>query len=217
VASAHGDLMDGLYRYQRHIYDASRAYYLLGRDHLLRSIEADCGEVLEIGCGTGRNLIAAAKAYPKARFWGLDISAAMLETAGRNVARAGLASRIRLARADAAQFESETLFGVAAFHRVFFSYSLSMIPDWPGAFERGLLALKPEGSLHAVDFGALEGLPRLCRKGLYAWLEHFHVRPIADDAGALARIAARHGARLVPASLFKGYAWYAEVARPPLP
>jgi S-adenosylmethionine-diacylgycerolhomoserine-N-methlytransferase len=216
VAVTHGDLMDGLYRYQRHIYDASRTYYLLGRDHLLRSIDAGCGEVLEIGCGTGRNLIAAAKAYPRATFHGLDVSAAMLETAGRSVARAGLAGRIHLAKADAAQFESETLFGVAAFHRVFFSYSLSMIPDWPGAFERGLLALKPGGSLHAVDFGALEGLPRFCRKGLYAWLEHFHVCPIADDAGALARIAARHGAGLSVASLFKGYAWYAEMARRPL-
>ena len=72
--------MDGIYRYQRFIYDATRRYYLLGRDRLIERpwrcpTAAAC---LEIGCGTARNLIKAARRYPAARLYGLDVSEAML-------------------------------------------------------------------------------------------------------------------------------------------
>ena len=40
----------------------------------------------------------------------------------------------------------------------FFSYSLSMIPDWRGAIDRGWAAVAPGGSLHIVDFGQCENL-----------------------------------------------------------
>ena len=45
--------MDRMYRNQRLIYDATRAYYLLGRDQMLRGLGAGPGDkVLEVGCGT---------------------------------------------------------------------------------------------------------------------------------------------------------------------
>ncbi|TIQ66810.1 MAG: SAM-dependent methyltransferase, partial [Mesorhizobium sp.] len=31
--------MDGVYRWQRHIYDLTRKYYLLGRDRLISGLE----------------------------------------------------------------------------------------------------------------------------------------------------------------------------------
>ena len=47
-------------------YDASRRYYLLGRDRLLDQLAPPPGgSILEIGCGTGRNLIGAARRYPR--------------------------------------------------------------------------------------------------------------------------------------------------------
>jgi len=50
--------MDRMYRHQRHIYDASRKFYLLGRDALITGLAPPKGgTILEIGCGTGRNLI----------------------------------------------------------------------------------------------------------------------------------------------------------------
>jgi S-adenosylmethionine-diacylgycerolhomoserine-N-methlytransferase len=92
-------LMDRMYRHQRHVYDLTRKYYLAGRDEAILRLEARPGDtVLEIGCGTGRNLIKAARAYPEARVFGLDVSREMLETAAASIARAGLASRIASAR-----------------------------------------------------------------------------------------------------------------------
>ena len=74
--------MDSTYRVQRYFYDVTRKYYLLGRDRLLREMNVQPGEtVLEVGCGTGRNLIILARRHPDARFFGLDASASMLETA----------------------------------------------------------------------------------------------------------------------------------------
>ena len=53
-------LMDRMYRRQRHIYDLSRKFYLLGRDEAIARLRPAPGDkVLEIGCGTGRNLVKA--------------------------------------------------------------------------------------------------------------------------------------------------------------
>ena len=61
---SHGAHMDGIYRYQRYIYDATRKYYLLGRDRMLDGLDPpERGTILEVGCGTGRNLILAAKRH----------------------------------------------------------------------------------------------------------------------------------------------------------
>ena len=94
-ASGHASLMDAVYRRQRHVYDLTRKYYLLGRDRLLSALDVPSdGTVLELGCGTGRNIVLAARRYPAARFFGLDISAAMLETAQGSLMREGIASLI---------------------------------------------------------------------------------------------------------------------------
>ena len=160
-ASGHASLMDAVYRHQRHIYDLTRKYYLLGRDRLLRGLDVPTdGTVLELGCGTGRNIVLAARLYPDARFFGLDISAAMLETAAAGLAREALAGRAKLAQGDATDFDALALFGRNRFDRVFISYALSMIPGWEAAIDRALQSLAPGGSLHIVDFGQQERLPR---------------------------------------------------------
>src|SRR5262245_23648909 len=105
--ATHAELMDGLYRWQRHIYDLTRKYYLLGRDRLIAGLNVPAGgTVLELGCGTGRNLILAARRYPDAHFFGLDISSEMLETARVSIGREGLAERVMLAKGDATDFDA---------------------------------------------------------------------------------------------------------------
>ena len=177
---SHSGLMDRVYRHQRYVYDFTRKYYLFGRDRLIAGLALKPGESLvEIGCGTARNLIAIAHAYPEAQLYGLDASEAMLETARAAIRRAGLESRIHLAQGLAenlspAQFERET------FENVLFSYSLSMIPDWRAALATGSKSLSPDGRLHVVDFGDLTGLPGPASAVLKAWLRLFHVTPRAE-------------------------------------
>ena len=89
----HGRLMDRVYRRQRHFYDLTRRYYLLGRDRLIENLAPPPdATVLEVGCGTGRNLVCAARRHPQAEFFGVDISREMLATARRAAARAASAA-----------------------------------------------------------------------------------------------------------------------------
>lgn len=176
--SGHDSLMDKVYRNQRHLYDFTRKYYLFGRDSLIAGLDLEHGErVLEIGCGTARNLIAMARRYPRARFYGLDASTEMLKTAAQAVERAGLNDRIRLVHGFAEQ-ASPALFGEdKPFDRAIFSYSLSMIPDWEQALSVAQSALSPAGRIHVVDFGDFDGLPRPLAGLLRRWLALFHVEP----------------------------------------
>ena len=202
---SHAALMDRTYRYQRRIYDATRAAYLLGRDHLIAQLSPPAGgTVLEIACGTGRNLQHIARRYPQRRLYGLDISNEMLRSA-----RDKLGGQAVLAQGDACRFDAADLFGRPVFDRIIFSYSLSMIPDWHGAIGQALDHLAPGGSLHIVDFGRQHRLPAVARRGLNAWLAHFHVTPRHDLAPVLRAQAATRGLRAETCDLRRSYAQYA--------
>ena len=207
-------LMDRMYRHQRHIYDLSRKYYLFGRDEAIGRLKPLPGDtVLEIGCGTGRNLIRAARAYPQAYFFGLDVSREMLGAAAASIARARLSSRIVIAQADATAFDSQALFGHAHFDRVLISYALSMIPCWRGALGQALDVVAPGGSLHCVDFGDCAGLPGPFRTALRRWLAAFDVSPRDDLAEALGALSASRGLTSTTEAWRRGYAVLAVASR----
>lgn len=212
MTAAHGELMDRVYRTQRHIYDLTRKYYLLGRDGLIAELAPPRGgSVLEIGCGTGRNLIAVGKAWPEAQLFGVDISDAMLATARTSLARAGLDAV--LARGDACDFDPQALFGRATFDRVFISYALSMIPDWKVALVHAASCVAPGGRLEVVDFGQQDRLPRVWRRTLFGWLAQFHVAPRAELAPMIAGLARETGSAGHCRSLYRGYAIRGGIAR----
>lgn len=188
-SAGHATLMDEVYRGQRHIYDFTRKYYLFGRDTLIAGLAARPGmRVLEVACGTGRNLAKIGRAWPGVRLFGLDISAEMLKSA-----RAAVGDEARLGEGDACAFEPAALLGEPAFERIVLSYSLSMIPDWETALEHAAGQLAPGGSLHVVDFGDLQGLPGPFQTLLRSWLAKFHVEPRAALPTVAARIAAARG------------------------
>lgn len=211
----HSRLMDRVYRRQRHFYDLTRRYYLLGRDRLIAELAPLPGmTVLEVGCGTGRNLVHAAKSHPQAELYGMDISHEMLDSARRAAARAGGAAAIRLAWGDATRFNPYLAFGVSRFDRIYMSYTLSMIPDWQATLAQGICNLAPGGSLHIVDFGQQERLPRWFRAVLRGWLAKFHVTPRGDLERVLRALAQKLGAELDFRPLYGGYAWYAVLRLP---
>ena len=212
AVSANASLMDGIYRHQRHIYDLTRRYYLLGRNDLIAALDPPAGgSVLEIGCGTARNLTLAARRYPEARLFGIDISAEMLKSAAATVSRNGIGNRVRLAQGDATRFDAESLFGEARFDRVFLSYSLSMIPGWEAALREAIMAVAPGGELHVVDFGQQSALPGWFGKALRAWLARFHVTPRSSLHEVLAAIAAENQGELRFATLYRDYARIASI------
>jgi len=174
----HAALMDQVYRHQRHFYDFTRKYYLLGRDRMVRDLTAKAGDsIVEIGCGTARNLIRIAQLYPGTRLYGLDASAEMLQTAKEAVERAQLSDRVTLVYALAEDL-SPGLFGRdEPFDHIIFSYSLSMIPDWRLALDRAAACVEPRGFVHVVDFGDLAGMWGIAARALRGWLNLFHVVP----------------------------------------
>jgi S-adenosylmethionine-diacylgycerolhomoserine-N-methlytransferase len=209
------DRMNRMYRRQRHIYDGTRRYYLLGRDQLIAHLKPEAGaNVLEVGCGTGRNLVLAAGRFPAARWFGIDISTEMLTSAITAIARRGLTSRIKVAHGDATAFDPELLFGIPSFDHVMISYSLSMIPNWKGVLEAAISRLKPGGRLHIVDFGRQERLPGIARALLLRWLKLFDVTPRDDLEHVLSAMAATSGAELRFERPFRGYAQYAVLTLP---
>ncbi|WP_029587084.1 class I SAM-dependent methyltransferase [Bradyrhizobium sp. URHD0069] len=208
--------MNRMYRRQRHIYDGTRRYYLLGRDQLIADLRPAAGaNVLEIGCGTGRNLVLAARLHPEARFFGIDVSTEMLTSAISAISRRGLADRIRLAHGDGTAFDPQALFGVPTFDYVMISYSLSMIPDWRRVLQAAVTRLKPGGRLHIVDFGDLERLPNVARALLRRWLALFDVTPRDDLERVLSAMADATGAHVKFERPFRGYAQCAVLTLPP--
>jgi S-adenosylmethionine-diacylgycerolhomoserine-N-methlytransferase len=207
--------MNRMYRLQRHIYDVTRRYYLLGRDQMITDLRpADGASVLEIGCGTGRNLVLAAKCFPAAYFFGVDVSTEMLTSARSAISRHGLAQRIRVAHADATAFDPQFSFGIPSFDHVMISYSLSMIPDWEQVLHTAIDHLNPGGQLHVVDFGGQERLPGVTRSLLLRWLALFEVTPRDYLEQALLALAKACGARLKFERPFRGYAQYAVLTKP---
>ena len=206
---SHAALMDETYRHQRLIYDVTRRFFLLGRDFLIDNLNPGTGaRILEVACGTGRNLQVILKRHPDCALYGLDISDEMLRTALEK-----LHMRAHLVRADACNFEAGEIFGTARFDRIILSYSVSMIPDWQRALETAARHLAPGGQLHVVDFGDQSGLPRWFRRGLRRWLAKFHVTPRTDLAEALAAIAARQGCTMVHQTRLRGYAQHGVLTR----
>ena len=202
----HAELMDDVYRGQRFIYDLTRKYYLLGRDRLIAEMDVpDGGTVLEIGCGTGRNLAKLGRVWPECRLYGLDISAEMLKSAASTMAQAKMEQRTALARGDAANFDADALFGRRKFDRIMFSYTLSMIPDWQGALRQAFCMLSTQGSIHIVDFGQQERLPAWFGNALQSWLRKFHVEPRDMLTSYLDALAQAEKRQLREIPLFRDY------------
>ncbi|MBB93950.1 MAG: SAM-dependent methyltransferase [Rhodobacteraceae bacterium] len=205
TSQAHDRLMDDIYRYQRRIYDVTRKYYLLGRDELIDRMDpAPDAHILEIACGTGRNLDRIDQRYPGRHLYGLDISEEMLTSA-----RTKLGDRAMLAQGDACWFAPQALFGRDGFDHVVLSYSLSMIPDWQSAITEALRHTAPGGHVHIVDFGDQGDLPGGFRTLLHAWLARFHVTP-RDDLGAVLQVLS--GDRPVTVDHGWLYRRYAQIA-----
>lgn len=208
TASDARSAMDRMYRWTRHVYDATRKYYLLGRDKLIGELDVKPGErVCEAGCGTARNLILMANRYPLGRFYGFDASAEMLKTAKASVEKAGLRSIIKLDVALAQEFTAAQFGEAQGFDKIVFSYSLSIMDDWQSAAAHALTQLKPGGTVHVVDFGDQKGLPGWFKFVLGKWLHQFHVRFRPEVKAWFEAQAAEGRGTMTHRDVARGYAY----------
>jgi len=146
---SHTSLKD-YYRWHARIYDITRWAFLFGRARIIHLAASQVDRpvsILEIGCGTGRNLAALAQRFPQTQITGLDLSSDMLERARSKVQ--GFGPRVVLLhRAYDAPVAT-----AAKFDLIVLSYSLSMInPGFAEVLRICKTDLSPAGVVAVVDF-----------------------------------------------------------------
>jgi len=206
--------MDKMYRHQRYFYDLTRKYYLLGRDKLIAEMKISEGEnVLEIGCGTARNLIILAEKYPQTNFFGLDASSEMLKTAQSKIDARNL-KNITLKTALADDFTFNETFGLnEKFDAVFFSYAVSIIPPWKESIINALENLKADKTLYIVDFYDQAELPKWFCRLLTVWLKQFHVKYPEELLPFLEDLEKKNTVKLNVEPLYKRYSVLIELLK----
>lgn len=142
------EALQGYYRWHARIYDWTRWSFLYGRNRVLveaaNALERPPQRILEIGCGTGRNLARLAKRFPDAELVGVDLSPDMLAQARQRLQ----GRRVHLVQAA---YPDAAIGG--AFDLVLLSYTLTMVG--PGAgdlLDAVARQLGPAGRIAAVDF-----------------------------------------------------------------
>ncbi len=140
--------LEEYYRLHAGIYDMTRWSFLFGRNTIIDLLaeRSSPARILEVGCGTGKNLLHLAKRFPEAETIGLDLSPDMLNKAQKKTRSS--AGRINLVREPYNRPLEPGTFDI-----VIFSYSLSMMHhEWQTAIESAAIDLIPEGLIAVVDF-----------------------------------------------------------------
>lgn len=110
------------------------------------------GHVLEVGCGTGRNLARLVQAVgPGGHVYGVDLSEGMLSRAQERCARHAW-QNVTLLHSDAAAYTLPK-----QVNGVLFSLSYSVIPDHYGALRRAWSYLRPGGHVVIMDGKLIPG------------------------------------------------------------
>ena len=144
--------IENYYKLHARIYDATRWSFLFGRNAIIDRVAAARprpSRILEIGCGTGRNLVALARRFPDAHVTGVDLSGAMLAIARRKTAVFGPQVNL-LQRAYGPALDEQ-----GGHDLVLCSYALTMFnPGFEQAIAAARYDLAPGGYFALVDFHA---------------------------------------------------------------
>ena len=203
-----GPRLEAFYGPQAAHYDAFRERLLSGRSELLWRLSPPAGaRVVELGAGTGRNLeYLRPRLATLASVTLVDLCPSLLAQARRRTA--GLAN-VEVVEADAVSYRPS-----APADLVYFSYALTMIPDWEGALHNALAMLRPGGTLGVVDFyvSGPKPPPGHQRHGPLArwfwprWFAHDGVHPHPGHLATLRRLLpdAHVAERLAPLPYLPG-------------
>jgi S-adenosylmethionine-diacylgycerolhomoserine-N-methlytransferase len=166
---SHAQRLEAFYAPQADGYDAFRERLLHGRQELIRQLPVRRGQrVIELGGGTGRNLeFFGPRIHGFASVEVVDLCPALLQVASRRADRitAGAPRNIWVIEADASEYRPANPPDC-----VYFSYALTMIPDWRRAIDNAVQMLAPGGTLGVVDFHLPQGA--LSNPLWRAWFGH---------------------------------------------
>ncbi len=129
------------YRLHAPVYDLTRWTFLFGRSAMLRRVASEglAERILEVGCGTGRNLAKLGRLFPRAHITGIDLSSSMLERARRRVAPFG--ERIKLVH----RRYDQPLHPTPTYNLVLFSVFFNDVQSWVRNRDRIRLARSRAG------------------------------------------------------------------------
>lgn len=145
---SHIEHLESYYRFHSRIYDATRWSFLFGRNKIMQMIPdlPSHPRILEVGCGTGKNIKRLQNQFTEAQIFGIDLSEDMLE-----VAQGKLPNSEQVTLLNAA-YGSDQL-DEEPFDLILLSYSLTMVGNQSKKiFEQITKDLKPEGHIAVVDF-----------------------------------------------------------------
>ena len=146
--NASSKALERYYQFHSRIYDATRWSFLFGREEVLRRAARVCRpkRILEVGCGTGRNLVSLRKHFPGATITGVDLSEQMLGIAAAKMRD----SKTTLLRRS---YNAPVHENGEPYDLILFSYSLSMFnPGWEQAIAAAHGDLAAGGCVAVVDF-----------------------------------------------------------------
>lgn len=161
-------VMEGYYKVHAQIYNATRWSFLFGRKCLVKALAMGKApkRILEIGCGTGANLLALSKQFPDSEIIGLDASPSMLEVAKKVVIEK--CDNVKLVHAV---YDHSIRSTHGEFDVILASYCLSMInPGWDSVIKHASKDLSKNGRFALVDFHDSPITP------FKKWMEINHVR-----------------------------------------
>ena len=147
-AASGGTALERYYQFHSRIYDATRWSFLFGREEILRrlAVITKPNRILEVGCGTGRNLPGLRRRFPAAQLTGVDLSEQMLALAAQKLRD----DKVTLLRRS---YSAPVHAHGSGFDLVLFSYALSMFnPGWEQAIDAAWDDLEEGGLIAVVDF-----------------------------------------------------------------
>ena len=132
------------------------AAYLFHSARVSQAIHG-CQNVIDLGCGPATQLAQVAELNPDISFHGVDLSPAMLESAGAHIRESGL-KNVQFSQGDITRLDHIANHSADAVISTMALHHLPTFDHLTSCFREIRRVLKPSGAVYLTDFGRLKSL-----------------------------------------------------------